>query len=137
MVLDPLPLARASSSLLIAAILHRTSLCANLLVDVDGVVKLADFGAARYLGGSATAQNSINGQNTLTGTPFFMAPEVVKQSGWALQHASEGLKGDREVVMEAVKQSGRALQHANAFSAYVFADVGRGSIFIAVGGYAA
>ena len=30
--------------------------------------------------------------------------EAVKQDIWALQHASEGLRGDRAVVMEAVKR---------------------------------
>ena len=38
--------------------------------------------------------------------------EDLKRSGDALQHASEELKGDRQVVLEAVKQNGHALRHA-------------------------
>ena len=36
----------------------------------------------------------------------------VSQDGRALQHASEDLRGDRELVMTAVSQNGDALQHA-------------------------
>ena len=35
--------------------------------------------------------------------------EAVRQTGYALEFASEELKGHREVVREAVKQDGRAL----------------------------
>ena len=37
---------------------------------------------------------------------------AVQQTGDALQHAAEALKGDRDIVLEAVKQSSRALAHA-------------------------
>ncbi|MBD97598.1 hypothetical protein CL648_02200, partial [bacterium] len=39
---------------------------------------------------------------------------AVRQDGYALEYASEELKGDREVVLEAVKQDGYALEHASA-----------------------
>ena len=39
--------------------------------------------------------------------------EAVRQKGCALEHASEELKGDREVLMEAVRQDGYALRHAS------------------------
>ena len=38
--------------------------------------------------------------------------EAVKQSGEALEYASEALKNDREIVLEAVKQNGDALAYA-------------------------
>lgn len=36
----------------------------------------------------------------------------MKQSGLALQYASDNLKKDQRVVLEAVKQNGWALQYA-------------------------
>ncbi|WVZ61604.1 hypothetical protein U9M48_011455 [Paspalum notatum var. saurae] len=44
---------------------------ANLLVDVHGVVKLADFGMAKHL---STAAPNLS----LKGTPYWMAPEMVQ-----------------------------------------------------------
>ncbi|XP_072951384.1 mitogen-activated protein kinase kinase kinase 5-like [Typha angustifolia] len=52
-------------------IMHRDIKGANLLVDVNGVVKLADFGMAKHL--SSAAPNL-----SLKGTPYWMAPEVVQ-----------------------------------------------------------
>ena len=39
--------------------------------------------------------------------------EAVKESGYALQHASTQLKGDRGIVLEAVKKYRSALQYAS------------------------
>ncbi|XP_076922138.1 mitogen-activated protein kinase kinase kinase 1-like [Bidens hawaiensis] len=50
-------------------VVHRDIKCANILVDVSGSVKLADFGLAK-----ATKLNDIK---SCKGTPFWMAPEVV------------------------------------------------------------
>ncbi|XP_066399162.1 uncharacterized protein [Miscanthus floridulus] len=50
-------------------IMHRDIKGANLLVDVQGVVKLADFGMAKHL---STAAPNLS----LKGTPYWMAPEV-------------------------------------------------------------
>ena len=38
---------------------------------------------------------------------------AVKYDGWALEHASDELKADLEVVMAAVKNEGTALQYAS------------------------
>jgi len=61
-------------------IAHRDLKGDNLFVDVDGTVKLGDFGTAKELQTiKSTAFNSI------AGTPYFMAPEVVKNGGHGLE----------------------------------------------------
>ncbi|XP_047067523.1 mitogen-activated protein kinase kinase kinase 5-like [Lolium rigidum] len=52
-------------------IMHRDIKGANLLVDINGVVKLADFGMAKHL---STAAPNLS----LKGTPYWMAPEMVQ-----------------------------------------------------------
>ena len=38
---------------------------------------------------------------------------VVKADGWALEHASDELKNDREIVLEAVNSHGVTLRYAS------------------------
>jgi hypothetical protein len=57
-------------------IAHRDLKGDNLLVDVDGTLKLADFGTAKEL---ATQSKSV------AGTAFFMAPEMVKGVGHGIE----------------------------------------------------
>jgi len=56
---------------------HRDIKGANILVTSDGCVKLSDFGHSKRLEETAATLNF----NSLKGTPFWMAPEVIKQEG--------------------------------------------------------
>ncbi|GFH59688.1 hypothetical protein CTEN210_16164 [Chaetoceros tenuissimus] len=65
-------------------VLHRDIKGGNILVNDEGIVKLADFGASRTF---VTDSNGIlmEGEDsmanmTIRGTPYFMAPEVFQES---------------------------------------------------------
>lgn len=55
-----------------SAIIHRDIKAANILITATGKVMICDFGVSALL---ATASSK---RNTLTGTPYWMAPEVVQ-----------------------------------------------------------
>lgn len=56
-------------------VIHRDIKAANILLDSKGAIKLADFGSSKKIYGS------INTSRSLCGTPYYMAPEVIRQSG--------------------------------------------------------
>ncbi|XP_073276744.1 mitogen-activated protein kinase kinase kinase NPK1-like isoform X2 [Primulina huaijiensis] len=58
-------------------IMHRDIKGANILVDNKGCIKLADFGASKKVEALAT----VTGFKSMKGTPYWMAPEVIVQSG--------------------------------------------------------
>ncbi len=54
-------------------VVHRDIKGANILIEKDGTIKLADFGASQEFDGEGTSETT-----TIRGTPYFMAPEVLK-----------------------------------------------------------
>jgi serine/threonine protein kinase len=70
-------------------IAHRDIKGGNILVDRDGTVKLADFGASKKL---ADIMSYSEGCKTVTGSPYWMAPEVIQQ-GYA-ERSTYGRKAD-------------------------------------------
>lgn len=61
-------------------IMHRDIKGANILVDNKGCIKLADFGASKKVVELVT----ITGAKSMKGTPYWMAPEVIRQTGHSL-----------------------------------------------------
>jgi serine/threonine protein kinase len=58
----------------VANVCHRDVKCGNVLLTDDGHVKLADFGV------SAELSNTLNKRKTVVGSPYWMAPEVIRES---------------------------------------------------------
>jgi len=65
-------------------IVHRDLKLENILVDMDGYLKIIDFGLAKMLDTGSTTK-------TYCGTPEYLAPEMIAQAGhdfaidwWAL-----------------------------------------------------
>jgi len=67
------------------AIIHRDIKPENILFDTNGYVRITDFGIARTF--------SPNNQSDTSGTPGYMAPEVIKgqQHGFAADYFAVGI----------------------------------------------
>ena len=59
-------------------VIHRDIKGANILTNKDGIAKLADFGVSRR---KSTGVTSEEDDNEVVGSPYWMAPEVIEQTG--------------------------------------------------------
>lgn len=58
-------------------VIHRDIKCGNILLTAFGQTKLCDFGVSRLFNGKD------NRTKTIIGTPYWMAPEIVAQTGYS------------------------------------------------------
>ena len=61
-------------------IAHRDLKCANILVMADDTLKITDFGTAKQLNINSS-EDIAKASASLKGTPYYMAPEVLKRTG--------------------------------------------------------
>lgn len=77
-------LGQALNQLYVNDIMHRDLKPQNILLDrseADAVLKLADFGLAKYIHPNMNEGEKDCSENTVCGTPVYMAPEIRETNG--------------------------------------------------------
>ena len=70
-------------------IIYRDLKPENILLDVDGHIKITDFGLAKA---GVNYKDSYNNPNNLSGTPQYLAPEVLKgENGYGVDWWTVGI----------------------------------------------
>lgn len=62
-------------------VIHRDLKCANILLSSEGEVKLSDFGASKKIEKELLLEDEEEMNQSIKGSPYWMAPEVVRQVG--------------------------------------------------------